>query len=335
VSDGGETDAGSGPVLEAAELDRLGEALADLRLAIRERHRAVDRPRRTGADWMRLIEVARRRINALWMIESSPDVDDFGGDATAQRAAGRVLDFLVDVYWRVEVVGAPAAPSEGPVVYVANGSGLLPWDGLVLAHLTGRVFPEDRAAERPRLLLPDWLMTTPFVQPRLTQIGAVRACPENADRLLASGRSIVVFPEGAQGASKTWAERHGLKRFGRGGAIRTALRNGVPLRPVGLVGAGEVHPLLARLPWPGRLAGLPFVPVTPTFPWLGLAGLIPLPSRWVVCFGAPVDLRELPPEDARDDARVAHLNESLRAEIQGLVDRALERREALEDDWPG
>lgn len=311
------------------DLDRLGEALADLRQVIRERALAPRPPDPvdTAIDWVRLMDAARTRVNALWMVESSPEVDDFGGDEGARRAAARLLDFLVDLYWRVDVEGRPATASEGPVIYVANGSGLLPWDGLVVAHLAGRAWPRERFDERPRLLLPDWLMTTPFLQPRLTRIGAVRACPENADRLLRSGRSIVVFPEGSQGATKSYDERHSLKRFGRGGAIRAALRNRVPIVPVGVVGAGEVNPLLLKAQLPGRLVGLPFVPVTPTFPWLGLGGLIPLPVRWAVTFGSPLDLRSFPPEEAGDAARVSGLNESLRREIQALVDRGLERRE--------
>ena len=91
-------------------------------------------------------------------------------------------------------------PTEGPVLLVANRSGILPYDGLMISHVVAESLSERR---RPRFLVADWLITLPFVQPYLARLGGVRACRENADRLLRTGRSVVAFPEGLKGAQPT------------------------------------------------------------------------------------------------------------------------------------
>ena len=111
---------------------------------------------------------------------------------------------------------------------------MLPYDGLMISHAVERACP---GLPRPRFLVADWLVTLPFAQPFLARLGGVRACRENADRLLRTGHSVVAFPEGVKGAAKVFRERYQLKRFGRGGVVRAALENRVPLVPIGVVGA--------------------------------------------------------------------------------------------------
>ena len=124
-------------------------------------------------------------------------------------------------------------------------------------------------------------------------------------------------------------ERYRLKRFGRGGVVRVALETGAPLVPVGVVGAEEAHPILFKVSGPARALGLPSLPVTPTFPWLGPLGLLPLPSKWVIRFGEPLAIDRLEPDDARDELLVSRLTEELRREIQRLIDDALRARPSI------
>ena len=162
----------------------------------------------------------------------------------------------------------------------------------MLAHGIERSHP---SGERPRFLVADWLITLPFVQPYLARLGGVRACRENAERLLESKRFVIAFPEGVKGAAKVFRERYRLKRFGRGGVLRVAIESGVPLVPVGIVGAEEAHPILFKWTTPARAVGLPFLPVTPTFPLLGPLGFLPLPTKWVIRIGEPIALGHLGP----------------------------------------
>jgi 1-acyl-sn-glycerol-3-phosphate acyltransferase len=318
----------SGVAADDDAIEDLRAALQELRAEIRSRFPADgDRvPLLQQVDWDGLFGAARRRFGTLGMIERSGEVDEFGMEDVALRRVRPLLDFLYDSYWRVEVSGLENLPEEGPCLLVANRSGLLPYDGLMLSHAIER---EHQSGQRPRFLVADWLMHLPFVHASLAQIGGVRACRENAERLLASERFVVVFPEGVKGAAKVFRERYRLKRFGRGGAVRIALESGVPLVPVGIAGAEEVHPILFKVGTLARTLGLPFLPVTPTFPLLGPLGLLPLPSKWVIRIGEPVAVDHLEPEVATDELLVSRLTEDVRSQIQSLVDAALSDRESI------
>jgi len=318
------------PALDPERAAALRDALRGLRHEIEEWFEPapdVAGSRRDEAfDWMQLFDELRHRLGTLGMIERSGEVDEFGLDAVALLRARTLLDFLVDRYWRVDLHGEESLPEHGPVLFVANRSGLLPWDGLAFAHRFLRVRPQW---PRTRFLVADWLITLPFAQPTLARLGGVRACRENTDRLLSRGKSVLAFPEGVKGAAKVFRERYRLQRFGRGGAVRAAIENRVPLVPVGIVGAEEAHPVLVKSRTGGRLLGIPFVPITPTFPLLGPLGAVPLPTKWSIEVGEPLALDEVGPEASEDELLVSRLNEELRDRIRDLVSQGLSRRESV------
>jgi len=298
----------------------LAGALADLLREVRERLDAGGAgigERFSSEELFELFDRLRRVAGTFGMEERSGEVDEFGLDPIVCDRARPLFEFLARRWWRVAVEGLSEIPREGPVLFVANRSGLLPWDGLMLAHTLEGWHP---AGERPRFLVADWLVTLPFAQPALARLGGVRACRENAERLLRSGRSVVAFPEGAKGAAKLFADRYRLQRFGRGGVVRLALECGVPLVPVSVVGAEEAHPVLVKVETLARSLGLPFVPVTPTFPWLGPLGALPLPAKWALRFGAPLELDQFGPEGANDEILISRTTEELRHRIQQMVD---------------
>ncbi len=312
-------------------LEVLHLALRDLRREIRSRSSV--RPEMRGGDqlvrefdWQGAFDEIRHRLGTFGMVERSGEVDEFGMDAVTLDRSRALLDFLMDRYWRVEVSGLDAIDPGRPNLLVANRSGLLPYDGLMLSHAIERWHP---LRARPRFLVADWLITLPFAQPYLARLGGVRACRENADRLLRTGHSVIAFPEGVKGAAKVFAERYRLKRFGRGGVIRAAVENRVPLVPIGIVGAEEAHPILFKADLPARALGLPFVPVTPTFPFLGPLGLLPFPTKWIIAVGEAIPLDDLEAGALDDELLLSRLTEELRARIQRLVDEALERRASV------
>jgi 1-acyl-sn-glycerol-3-phosphate acyltransferase len=300
--------------------DLLGGALDELTRGIRARLAPEEG---AGTDWMALFDELRARASQLGMRDRTGEIDDFGMDPEALRAAAPLLSFLRERWWRIEVEGADTLPF-GPALFVSNRAGLLPWDGLMIAEVV-----EEATGRRPRFLVADGLITLPWAQPRLTRWGGVRACPENAERLLRTSRSVVAFPEGMKGAAKVFRDRYRLQRFGRGGSVRLALELGVPIVPVGVVGAEEANPILFKVEALAREAGLPFLPVTPTFPWLGPLGVVPLPSKWAIHFGAPFDWKDLPPDAADDELLVARLNEDVRDAVQDRIDEALHAREGV------
>jgi 1-acyl-sn-glycerol-3-phosphate acyltransferase len=209
------------------EFEELDQALEALREGILARSAA---PAPEPFDWQSSFTDLRRRMSAFGMSERSGEVDEFGMDELVLRRLRPLLDLLHDHYWRVDVGGEQRLPEAGPCLLVANRSGILPYDGLMLAHAVERA---RSAVGRPRFLVADWLITLPFVQPYLARLGGVRACRENAERLLEAGRFVIAFPEGVKGAAKVFRERYRLKRFGRGGVLplpsKWVIRIGKPL----------------------------------------------------------------------------------------------------------
>jgi 1-acyl-sn-glycerol-3-phosphate acyltransferase len=329
------------PALDPGELARLRAAVADLREEIDTRFGGRARRARAAAgatasggalhDWigaldpLQLFDDLRARVARLGMQPQSPEVDAFGLDREYVERVRALLDLLFDRWWRVAVAGAEHLPAEPGCLYVANRSGILPYDGLMIAHAVERHGPRR---ERPRFLVADWLVTLPFAQPALARIGGVRACRENAERLLASGESVIAFPEGQKGALKPFRDRYRLQRFGRGGIVSLAVRRRATLVPTAVVGAEEAHPVLARPDLLERLLGVP-LPITPTFPHLGPLGLVPLPSRWRIRFGVPLRFDAVPPERADDPLYVNRTREQIRGTIQSLLEEEVRKRSGV------
>lgn len=314
----------------ARQIEQLRQALSGLENEIRtQQRRALHSKRESGGgtEWGTLFDELRRRIGTLGMVERNPAVDDFGMEADFVERLEPLFDFLYERYWRVELRGEDSLPSEGPVLFVANRSGVLPWDGMMLSHAIGRC---SGTFERPRFLVEDALLRLPFAQSQLARVGGVRACRENLDQLILRGHSVIAFPEGARGAARSFRDRYQVGRFGRGGAIRAAIQDRIPLVPVGIVGAEEAYPRLGDTATLGRLVsrdlGLPALPITPTFPLLGPLGLLPLPSKWVITIGEPISLLELERCAADDDVAVSRLTQALREEVQRLVEQGLDAR---------
>jgi 1-acyl-sn-glycerol-3-phosphate acyltransferase len=254
----------------------------------------------------------------------SERVDDFGLDPVYEARVQPLLDLLYERYFRVQIEGVEHVPAQGGALLVCNHGGTLPWDGVMLKTALRHAHPSQRAL---RWLTDDFVFHSPFLGAWLNRIGAVRACPENAERLLERDELLAVFPEGVKGIGKPYRDRYQLQRFGRGGHVKLALRMRVPLIPVAIIGAEESYPLLHKVRPFSKLLGVPFIPVTPLFPWLGPLGLMPLPSRWQIVVGEPMsELRDLSARAAEDSVVINDLNEQLRGKVQGLLQQGLRAR---------
>jgi 1-acyl-sn-glycerol-3-phosphate acyltransferase len=267
-----------------------------------------------------------RKWGRLAMRGRSEEVDDFGFDPIYESKLRGVLEFLYSRYFRVQTTGIDRVPAQGRCVLVANHSGTVPLDGVMLKTAVKLEHPSGRDL---RWLTEDFIYHMPYLGSMMNRLGGVRACQENAERLLAKEQLVAVFPEGVKGIGKLFSERYRLQRFGRGGFIKLCLRTGTPIVPVAVVGAEETNPLLFRFEYLSKALGLPYVPVTPTFPLLGPLGLLPAPTKWTIEFGEPLDFSGHGPEAADDELLVGRLAERVRATIQGMLDRGVGARKSV------
>jgi 1-acyl-sn-glycerol-3-phosphate acyltransferase len=267
-----------------------------------------------------------RKWGRLAMRGRSEEVDDFGFDPIYDQKARAVLEFLYTRYFRIETTGIERVPARGRCLLVANHSGTVPLDGVMIKTA---VKLEHAAPRDVRWLTEDFIYHMPFLGSIMNRLGAVRACQENAERLLEKEQLCAVFPEGVKGIGKLFGERYRLQRFGRGGFIKLCLRTNTPIIPVAVVGAEETNPLLFKVEYLSKALGLPYVPVTPTFPALGPLGLLPAPTKWKIQFGEPIDFGSHGREAAEDELLVGRLAERVRATIQGMLDRTVGARKSV------
>ncbi|MBX3231613.1 MAG: acyltransferase family protein [Labilithrix sp.] len=267
-----------------------------------------------------------RKWGRVAMRGRSEEVDDFGFDPVYDQKLRGVLEFLYTRYFRVTTTGIDRVPARGRCLLVANHSGTLPLDGLMLKTAVKLEHPAPRDV---RWLTEDFITHMPWLGSTMNRLGAVRAHQENAERLLAKEQLVAVFPEGVKGIGKLFGERYRLQRFGRGGFIKLCLRTKTPIVPVAVVGAEETNPLLFRFEYLAKTLGVPYVPVTPTFPALGPLGLVPAPTKWQIEFGEPIDLGNHGRDAADDELLVGKLAERVRATIQAMLDRAVGARKSV------
>jgi 1-acyl-sn-glycerol-3-phosphate acyltransferase len=242
--------------------------------------------------------------------------DEWGFDEEFAEMVLPLFEFLYDRWWRVQARGVENVPAHGRGLLVANHAGILPWDGTMMGVALRRHHPLPRY---PRFLALNWAWDLPWISVALRKVGGVVASPYNALRLLDQDELVAVFPEGVKGAGKPFRDRYRLQRFGRGGFVEIALRTRAPIIPVAVVGSEEIYPKIGELPPLARLIGAPYFPITPTFPWLGLLGTIPLPSKWRLEFCKPIETAPLGPAAADDRATVFELSEQVRETIQQKV----------------
>jgi len=268
-----------------------------------------------------VVDFLRRRLTGDF------EVDEFGFDAQlTDEFLLAPLRPLYDHWFRVQLRGIDNVPSTGGALVVANHSGTIAIDS-VMTQLA--LLDHHPAHRHLRMLGADLVFQTPFLGEIARKAGHTLACMPDAERLLSSGELVGVWPEGFKGVGKPFSERYKLQRFGRGGFVAAALRTRTPIIPTAIVGAEEIYPMIGSLPPIARLLGLPYFPVTPTFPWLGPLGMIPLPSKWIIAFGEPIHTDQMPEASADDPMVVLELTDRVRENIQQALYRLLVQRDGV------
>ena len=253
--------------------------------------------------------------------ERVQDRPDGGYDAAFVERTAPLLEFLWSRYFRVRLIGIENIPNDGAALLVGNHSGGIPYDGAMLLHGIRRDHPRHR---RVRPLVANFAFRSGWMANVVARVGCVRASMENALPILAGGELVAVFPEGLKGVGKLYRERYRLARFGRGGFVRLAREARVPLLPVAIIGAEEIHPVIGKITRFAEPLGIPYIPITPTFPWLGPLGLLPVPTKWTIQIGAPVS-----PPQAGDENGTSRVAEEVRSVIDGMIADLLAQRRSI------
>ena len=286
---------------------------------------------------IKLLEVAGKVSEGMGDVMSSRDLEDrleripsnlgpygvdpFGFDPQYVKKVVGPAAWLYRKYFRCEAQGLENVP-EGRCLIIANHSGQLPFDGLMIGM---SMFLDSEPPRFTRSMVERFVPATPFVSPLLARCGQILGTPENCRRLLGAGESILVFPEGVRGLNKTWSQRYRLQRFGQG-FMRLALETDTPIVPAVVIGAEEQAPTFYNAKSLGKMFGFPAFPITPTNPLFPGVGLLPLPTRYRIRFGKPMNFDgNANDEDDVILEKVSHVKN----QMQQMIDEGLKEREHI------
>ncbi len=238
--------------------------------------------------------------------------DPWGMDLDRTWLAFALTKRLYDDYFRVKTSGLQHVPKKGRVLVVANHSGQLPMDGLMISMALAT---NPHGARAPRAMVERFFPTVPFVGNAMSRMGAVIGDPQNCRRMLEHEACVVVFPEGVRGSGKPWSDRYQLQRFGTG-FMHLAMENNTPVLPVGIVGCEETMPSAGNVAPLAKLLGIPYFPLALPFP---------LPAKVSLNFGEPLSFDG----DVKDEKEVEKRVDEVKAAIRQLMDKGLSTRESI------
>ncbi len=257
------------------------------------------------------------------------DVDEWGRSEHMRALVRRAYAPIYDNWFRVTWEHLDRIPTTGGALLVANHAGAIPSDAPAIMHGI------ETELHRSVYGLADHVFRTmPVVGTLWARSGGVVAHPENAYRLLRSQRRLaLVFPEGTKGPAKHYSQRYRLRRFGRGGFVQIAMRAGVPVIPIAVVGAEESMPVVARVPTLAKLLGIPYFPITANMalaPLLGpLATVAYFPAKFTIRVLEPVRFDVEPDQPRYSRHKIMDASEAIRGQIQDALYDMLRKRRSI------
>jgi 1-acyl-sn-glycerol-3-phosphate acyltransferase len=254
------------------------------------------------------------------------DVDEWGRSEHMREIARRMYDPIYRRWFRAEWEGLEKIPTDGGALLVANHAGAIPADAPVIMHGI------ETELGRPVYGLADnYFRSMPFVGTMWSRVGGLSAHPDNAYRLLREQHQLtLVFPEGTKGTGKRFTERYQLRRFGRGGFVEIAMRAGVPVVPIAVVGSEEAMPILGHIPGVARMVGAPYAPITANMALFGPAGLaLWFPAKFRLRVLDPVHFDVPPDQERYSRSRVMDESEAIRGRIQSALFEMLSERRSV------
>ena len=254
------------------------------------------------------------------------DVDEWGRSERTRALTRTLYEPIYSRWFRTEWEGLEKVPTDGGALLVANHAGAIPSDAPVIMHGI------EKELERPVYGMADYFFrTVPVVGTLWARAGGVSARPANAYRLLKEQQQLaLVFPEGTKGPSKSFTDRYQLRRFGRGGFVEIAMRAGVPVVPIAVVGSEEAMPILLRLPSVAKALRVPYVPVTANVLVMGPLGVVlPFPVKFKLRVLDPVRFDVPPDQERYSKSRIMEESERMRMNLQEAVYDMLRDRRSV------
>lgn len=190
-------------------------------------------------------------------------------------------------YFKVRVFGAENV-KDHPYLVVSNHTGQVPIDAVLITI----AFLIDVAPPRIlRAMVERFMAQLPFLGDFAAQTGSILGDRSNCSYLIENGESILIFPEGVRGISKSTPDFYKLRPFSEG-FYRIALQKRTPILPICVVGAEEMFPFVFHSKRLARFLKVPALPLT--------TNLFPLPSPIDIYIGKEIPVPEHMETEATD-----------------------------------
>lgn len=281
---------------------------------------------RTRAIVKMLVPEDYERLKSVKINDLGFGYDPFGLEIESAMLAYAVAKFVYQYWFRVESHGVENVPAKGPVLITPNHSGVLPFDGAMLAVDLTKNMDTPRVM---RAVVDNFAGFLPFVNTLFYRWGQIIGARRNFEELLRQGEMVTVFPEGHKGTGKPYSERYKLTRFNVG-FMELSLLNKTPIVPTAVIGAEEQYPYMLDLKPVARLLNFPYMPITPLMLFLGPLGMLPLPTKYIIYYGKPLHFyRDYPPETVKDPETIYSLVDTVKTRVQELIDQGLRERKGV------
>ncbi len=252
--------------------------------------------------------------------------DSFGLEIESAMAVFTVLQYFYDYWFRVDSFGVENVPAEGPALITPNHSGVIPIDGAMIA------IDLVKKMNRPRLMRAVLYHSAgyiPFVGTFFYRSGQISGARRNFEEALQQGELVTAFPEGSTGAWKGYNDRYKLRPFNVG-FMELSLIHRAPIVPTAVIGAEEQYPFMMNVRPLAKFFRVPNFPLSPLFPLLGPAGLLPLPTKYSIAYGEPFHFyRDYGPETVGKPETIRMLVGKVQERIEQMIAKGLKHRQGI------
>jgi len=252
--------------------------------------------------------------------------DQFGMEKETAVLAFAFASYVYKYWFRVSSYGHENIPVKGTGLIVPNHSGVIPIDAAMVGMDIAMKLDKPRVM---RAVVDNFMGFLPFLNIFFYRVGQVVGARRNFHDLLRTGELCAVFPEGTRGIGKHFSQRYNLVKFNVG-FVELSLTYKAPIIPTAIIGAEEQAPMLGDLKPIARMFGFPYFPITPTFPFLGPLGFLPLPTKYTIYYGEPIEYyKEYGPETLEDPETIRMLADKTQLTVQDMINHGLEERTSV------
>jgi len=274
--------------------------------------------RKQVGNWAKMVIGAEEveKFYSLPFDDAGFGYDTYGAQREIVLAAYAVGLTLYRNYFRVESGGIGNIPANGPVILAANRAGPAPFSAFMAFVDMITNTPSPRVL---RIATRASIKGLPYVGLMLQRIGQVVDTPRNLELVLKRGEALLLYPEKRSNPIKSLLKKKRVPTF-LTPFIELCLRQRAPVVPVGFYSPEHHLPFLGSAKSIASKLKLSLLPIKLNLSLLGLLGALPLPAKFHIRYGIPINFfEEYPPETTEHPNLLKQMAEVVQERVEELI----------------